>query len=241
MFKLLKQLYFVAICVFLLTPLAKATPLQNIIITGKVVPDNTSGTLAGYVGADFVYEASYQLDTTIATDIGTNDGGWTVYELNDGGVKYQNSASLSNGDSYVSNYVLFEFNDNLVEDWASPELGWLNIGVDSGTPLDAVVLGFHDPFITDEIQFYVTLLFEHDLFDGYDPNGLPQSINLAKYVGGGGEFSQYDGDTSNWQGWAQFRVDSVSVSSTPVPEPTTMLLFGTGLASLAGYRRKQNK
>jgi hypothetical protein len=36
-------------------------------------------------------------------------------------------------------------------------------------------------------------------------------------------------------------VDSASNNSDPVPEPTTMLLFGTGLAGLVGSRRRSMK
>lgn len=221
-----------------------AAPLQYISVTGEVVADNSRGTLVGYIGQTFTYEASYQLDTGIATDIGTNDGGWTVYELNDGGVRYQNSAILSGGDWYYSNYVLFEFNDDLVENWQS-ELGWIGLdaSVQDGDALDAIVLGFHDPDIPDEIQFYVTLLFENDLFTGYD--ALPQSIDLTQYLGGAGEFCQYSMDLDDWQGFAQFKVNAGGVSvmtvSSPVPEPGSMFLFATGLAGLAGLRRRKKE
>lgn len=38
--------------------------------------------------------------------------------------------------------------------------------------------------------------------------------------------------------WATILVDGISVTSAPVPEPTSMLLLGLGLIGLAGMRRK---
>ncbi|WP_457572189.1 PEP-CTERM sorting domain-containing protein [Desulfovulcanus sp.] len=48
----------------------------------------------------------------------------------------------------------------------------------------------------------------------------------------------------HFQNTGIFDADSETVGgnpSTPVPEPATMLLFGSGLAGLAGYRRKLDK
>jgi hypothetical protein len=52
-------------------------------------------------------------------------------------------------------------------------------------------------------------------------------------------------DTSNWSGtnWYESRIDNVVVNGTsaPVPVPATILLFGTGLAGLAGGRFRRKK
>ncbi|MCP4672407.1 MAG: VPLPA-CTERM sorting domain-containing protein, partial [Desulfobacula sp.] len=74
-------------------------------------------------------------------------------------------------------------------------------------------------------------------FDGYEESGLPQSINLDKYIGGGGEFAQWDDDVKDWVGWAQFRVDTVDVSTVPVPG--SLWLLCSALIGFAGLKRRK--
>jgi hypothetical protein len=77
-----------------------------------------------------------------------------------------------------------------------------------------------------------TFTFSGDLLAAWqaDPFGnLKLSVFAAPAVGGFG--------TPN-----DFNLLEVGVGVTPVPEPATMLLFGTGIASLAGViRRRRNK
>ncbi len=243
--KVQKQKSLTAAACLLLTASINAAPVQSISVSGEIVADNSFGTLVHHVGRNFNYEATYELDIAKAVNSWVNGGGWTVYEINDSGVTYHNTAcifdgaNVAGGDCYSSNIVAFEFNDNLVENWSSePELGFLNLGVADGTPLDAIVLGFFDPLISDDTEVWVTLLFQGDLFDGYDASGLPQSISLDKYVGGGGEFARWDGALDDWGGWAQFRVDTVNVSAVPVP--AAVWLLGSGLFGLLAVARRKN-
>lgn len=54
-------------------------------------------------------------------------------------------------------------------------------------------------------------------------------------------FRLREGNTDGWA-WSVAGIDNVDITSNaPVPEPATMLLFGTGMAGLAGYRRRQAK
>ena len=96
---------------------------------------------------------------------------------------------------------------------------------------------------------YDSLSFEDDFENsignvGYSPNfaftHTGGSLTLS-FIGTPSQPEQLNGNTGFYdEPWA---LDNVSVSSLsePIPEPATILLFGTGLASLAGARFRRKK
>ena len=52
------------------------------------------------------------------------------------------------------------------------------------------------------------------------------------------EFKYYDAPTSTF---GEFAVFDLNGSYTPVPEPTTLALFGLGLVGIVAWRRKKSK
>ena len=78
---------------------------------------------------------------------------------------------------------------------------------------------------------------------GYDDVGLEWGYNYTTTAGHAWGFSIPNGyHTSTHQygsGYGLALCSGQVSDANPVPEPATMLLFSTGLAGLAGYRRKR--
>jgi hypothetical protein len=68
---------------------------------------------------------------------------------------------------------------------------------------------------------------------GWDFNDINAAANARMLIGLDIEIF------GNGQGWTENMATYLAGDSKPVPEPATMFLFGTGLAGLAGLRRKK--
>jgi PEP-CTERM motif len=91
---------------------------------------------------------------------------------------------------------------------------------------------------------YVAFLSASMLFDGLDDNtnlfleGDTYTVGGHVALANGGNFSEIF--TRNWRGLDPLDLAFVA-EFTPVPEPSTMLLFGTGAASIAAAARRRRR
>lgn len=76
--------------------------------------------------------------------------------------------------------------------------------------------------------------------NGYWTSTLWSGSSTNAWVMSFGNGNQYPDFLSYWANWA-WAVHDGDIGANPVPEPATMLLLGTGIAGLAGFRFKREK
>lgn len=136
-------------------------------------------------------------------------------------------ARISGGGT-LSNAISWEAGDYLTFDWAFLE----NDGnVDDYGYFNIIETGEEDALLDDSIDLHTSLL-------SWGGTGwLEYSYQFSSAGSGSITFGLHDATTGHEQD-SMLLVDNIATTS-PVPEPATMLLFGLGLLGIAGAGRKK--
>lgn len=142
----------------------------------------------------------------------------------------------------------YDWNPDQYVGWWQTEAFYLDLGND----------GYVDGMEIDDYTLTVNLYDDGGSWDSGETGtittfGGVTSFSMGSNAQGwgfGGELDIEDDGTLNvWvtSAWGDFYLDSASLvasgddGTSAVPEPTTMLLFGTGLLGLVGYGRKKRQ